>query len=114
MGKYKNTIERGKVRFIVFREEDTWFGVALEFNIVVEGSDQKSVLIEIIKAINGYVKSAKIASLRPSVLNQKPEKEYQRLWQVLESGKEMKRNEGEELSIKPSQVFTFGTVPQFA
>ncbi len=36
--KYKNTLQKGSARFIVFREGDTWYCVCLEFNIVESGS----------------------------------------------------------------------------
>ena len=34
MAKNKNTLERGSVRYIIFNEDNTWYGVGLEFNIV--------------------------------------------------------------------------------
>ena len=39
------------------------------------------------EAIRGYLKSAKKAGLRPHILNQKSNSEYETLWKLLESKK---------------------------
>jgi len=36
--EYRNTLQKGSVRYLVFKDGDTFFAVALEFNIVVEGT----------------------------------------------------------------------------
>ena len=82
-----NTTKKGRVRCIVFKEEDTWYGVALEFNIVVEGDDSEVVHFNLQEAINGYVESIKkIKGTRtdaPYALNQKPDEEYETIWNKL-------------------------------
>src|SRR3989338_5367050 len=52
-----NTARKGKVRYIVFKEGDTWYGVALEFNIVVEGDSAAVVNFNLQEAIRGYIES---------------------------------------------------------
>ncbi len=42
--KYKNTLNKGSIRYIVFKEDDTWYGVALEFNIVESGDNPTEVI----------------------------------------------------------------------
>ena len=34
MRKYKNTLQKGSVRYIVFKENDVWYAAGLEFNVV--------------------------------------------------------------------------------
>ncbi|HEY4514866.1 MAG TPA: hypothetical protein VJJ22_01780 [Candidatus Paceibacterota bacterium] len=98
---YKNTLQKGSVRYLVFKEDDIWYGVALEFNIVEEGEDPQLVLFNLLQAIQGYVKSLRKIKARQDPLNQIPEREYEVLWN------EANRS---ELSVKsPFSVYTFGT-----
>lgn len=98
--KYKNTLKNGKVRYIIFKEGDTWYGVALEFNIVEEGDNPLQVMASLFEAIQGYVETAQKLKLRPMPLNQKPDEEYQKLWDKLEKEKEK--------SVMPKNIFNFG------
>ena len=83
-----NTTKKGQVRCIVFKEGDTWYGVALEFNIIEEGDSAEVVNFNLQEAIRGYVKSqAKIKGSRVSPLNQKPDAEYANLWSRLTTNK---------------------------
>jgi len=99
--KYKNTLNRGSVRFIIFREDKCWYGVALEFNIVEGGDNPLEVMASLFQAIQGYVETAQKLKMRPMPLNQKPDKEYQNLWN------ELKKNEPQKIT-KPKQIYTFG------
>jgi hypothetical protein len=36
MDSMKNTLKKGFVRNIVFKEDDTWYAVGLELNLVIE------------------------------------------------------------------------------
>lgn len=102
--KYKNTLNKGSVRYIIFKEDNTWYGVALEFNIVEDGDNPVEVMASLFQAIRGYIETARKLKMRPMPLNQKPEKEYQELWNKLEKRK-MER-------ITPSkQIYTFGYTP---
>ena len=67
-----NTTKKGEVRTIVFKEGDTWYGVALEFNIVVEGDEYEGVHFDLQEAIKGYVESLK---------------KYETMWDNLQSKK---------------------------
>lgn len=83
-----NTVNKGKVRSIVFKDGDTWYGVALEFNIVESGDDAEVVYFNLQEAIRGYVESQrKIKGSRVSPLNQKSDAEYENLWKNLHSSK---------------------------
>ena len=86
---YKNTTQKGSVRYIIFKEKNQWFGVALEFNIVEAGDDPQEVAFLLFEAIEGYVESArKIKGQKDySYLNQKAEKEYESLWNKLQGRK---------------------------
>lgn len=82
-----NTSEKGRVRFIIFKEGNDWYGVALEFNLVVEGEDAPTAFFNLNSAIQGYVEATKAAHLRNTVLNQDIDHEYAKLWKLLEEGK---------------------------
>jgi len=78
----KNTLKSGAVRYVVFKEAGSWYAAALEFNIVESGDDPREVLMLLLEAVEGYVASARKAKLRPGVLNQTPDSEYERLWEI--------------------------------
>ena len=85
---YMNTTTKGQIRCIIFKEGNTWYGVALEFNIVEEGDSFSVVNYNLREAIRGYVESQRrIKGSRVSPLNQKPDKEYSGLWNKLTSNK---------------------------
>lgn len=100
--KYKNTLQKGSVRYIIFKEADTWYGVALEFNIVEEGDNPVKVMASLFEAIRGYVETARKLKMRPMPLNQKSDKEYEQLWNKLEEAKTLSKRE---------EVFSFGHTP---
>ena len=100
----KNTLQKGSIRYIVFKEADTWYAVALEFNIVESGDDPREVLMLLFEAVEGYVRSARKYKARPAILNQKEDKEYEQLWQALQ-----KQKEGVKTKRRMPLVATFGT-----
>ncbi len=86
-----NTPKEGKFRHIVFKDKDTWYAVALEFNIVESSDDPKLAFMSLLQAVSGYVDScAKIKGARYFSLNQKTDKEYEDLWANLNSPKSIK------------------------
>ena len=79
-----NTPKKGSIRCIIFKDGNTWYGVALEFNIVVSADDADVVRFNLDEAIRGYVESMrKLKGTRVSPLNQTPMKEYSDLWKKL-------------------------------
>ena len=85
-----NTVQKGSVRCIIFKneEDNSWYGVALEFNIIESGDDPDVVRFNLDEAIQGYVESQnKIKGSRVAPLNQKPISEYEELWNNLNSAK---------------------------
>ena len=78
--KNKNTLQKGSVRIIVFRDGDIWYGAGLEFNIVESGSTPQEAMFLLIEALQGYVESAKKIKARPYILNQKTDLEYEGRW----------------------------------
>ena len=105
--KFKNTLQNGSVRFIIFKEEGAWYGVALEFNIVEQGDDPQEVLFLLFEAMAGYVESAKKAKARPHILNQTPDPEYEKLWNTLE-GKKDSTDYYDESNLTHLSVLTHG------
>lgn len=99
--KYKNTLNKGSVRYIVFEEDNVWYGVALEFNIVESGDNPIEVLSLLFESIEGYIETARKIKSRPMPLNQKPDKEYEDMWQKLE----------EKGKLDEKQVYSFGRNP---
>ncbi|MEX2053274.1 MAG: hypothetical protein WD898_03555 [Candidatus Paceibacterota bacterium] len=90
--KYKNTLQKGSFRYIIFREGDTWYGVCLEFNIVESGDTPQEALILLFEATQGYLESAKKIKARPNILNQEPDPEYETMWHDLQEAKRQKKN----------------------
>ena len=95
----QNTLQKGVVRIIIFKEGGEWFGVALELNIVESGGNPQETMLLLDEAIRGYLKSARKAGLDVSVLNQEPDQEYEMLWRLLEKGKPVP---------SPYKVYSFG------
>jgi len=86
-----NTPEKGTFRHIVFKENDIWYAVALEFNIVESSDDPKLAFMSLLQAVSGYVESLKkLKGARYSPLNQKTDSEYEKLWATLNSPKAVK------------------------
>ncbi|OGF62905.1 hypothetical protein A2926_02265 [Candidatus Giovannonibacteria bacterium RIFCSPLOWO2_01_FULL_44_40] len=81
MAKYKNTLRRSTVRYIVYRdtEDNAWYAVGLEFNIVRAGDSALEALLCLLEAIEGYIESAREIKAE-NVLNQKPMEEYEKMW----------------------------------
>jgi len=104
MAKFRNTLQKGSVRYIIFKEDDTWYGVALEFNVIVDGDNPVEVMASLFEAIEGYVETVRKMKMRPHPLNQIPGKEYQDMWRKLEESRE------EEKPI-PQNIYTFGYSP---
>ena len=101
----KNTLKKGSIRNIVFKEDDTWYAVGLEFNIVTEGDTPEVASFNLQEAIVGYLeslKNSKVGGLRTeAILNQTPDPEYDALWQKLEGNKPIP---------SPYQIHSFGKI----
>jgi len=98
--KYKNTLQKGSVRYIVFKEGNKWYAVALEFNIIEFGDDPREVLLSLFEAINGYVKSANKIKARPHILNQVADSEYEDMWEIIQDRKYSRK--------EIPKIYTFG------
>lgn len=72
---------------MVFKEGGSYFGAALEFNIMVEAANPQEAFLFLNEAASGYLESARKAKLRPHVLNQKPDAEYEKMWQAHQDAK---------------------------
>lgn len=90
--KYKNTLQKGSFRYIVFREGNAWYGVCLEFNIVESGDTPQEALLLLFEATQGYLESAKKIKARPQILNQKTDPEYETMWHNLQESKQTKKD----------------------
>jgi len=99
--KYKNTLNKGSVRYIIFKEDGVYYGVALEFNIIEEGDNPTEVMASLFQSIEGYIETARKIKSRPMPLNQKTDVEYEEMWDKLKSNKKLKQQE----------VYSFGYNP---
>ena len=106
--KYKNKLNKGSVRCIVFKENNIWHGVALELNIVEEGQDPVAVQASLYQAIKGYLKAAQKSKTSIAVLNQEPDKEYESLWNALEKRFIVGHAKEQKATIGGKRVFDFG------
>ncbi len=86
-----NTSTKGTFRHIVFKDGNVWYAVALEFNIIESSDDPKLAFFNLLQAVDGYIKSAKkIKGSRFQSLNQQTDKEYEKLWTIINSPKKIK------------------------
>ncbi len=86
-----NTPQKGTFRYIVFKDGDTWYAVALELNIVESGAEPKLALFNLLQAVDGYIASMKkIKGTRYGALNQKTASEYEKMWQNIHAPKPVK------------------------
>jgi len=87
-----NTPKNGTFRHIVFKEKDTWYAVALEFNIIESSDDPRLAFMGLLQAVDGYIRSfKKIKGPKGfEALNQKAGSEYEKLWLDLQSSKPIK------------------------
>lgn len=101
MYKHKNTPTSGTFRHIVFKDGDTWYAVALEFNIIESSEDPRLAYFSLLQAVDGYIASMKKikGATNFSALNQKADEEYENLWAILHSKKPIK---------SPYQINAFG------
>ena len=101
MSKMPNTVNKGSVRYIVFKEDNEWYAVGLEFNIVIAAENAQLALFELFEAMKGYVESfRKLRGARTHALNQKAEPEYEALWKSLQKNKQPVKS--------PYEVYAFG------
>ena len=98
--KHRNTIQRGFVRFIIFREKDAWYGACLEFNIVESGDTPQEAMLLLNEAVEGYLESARKIKARPHILNQQPDPEYATMWNKLQEHKK----------IPSREIYAFGNL----
>lgn len=105
--KYKNTLKKGSVRFLIFRDGESFFGVALEFNIMVEAANSQEAYLFLSEAAFGYLEAARKAKLRPSVLNQKPDPEYEKMWQA---NQDARLKEKYERMVNSLPIFSSGVL----
>src|ERR1700722_9390602 len=95
-----NTFHKGTIRYIVFKDGDTWYAAGLELNIVESGDDPRIALMNLFDAIDGYVTSClKVKGARVSPLNQKADPEYEKLWKIVTAPKK---------TPSPFEISTFG------
>jgi predicted RNase H-like HicB family nuclease len=87
----KNTLQKGSVRYIVFHEDATWYAVGLEFNIVESGDTPQEAILLLFEALTGYLESARKMKMRPTILNQKTDSEYEQMWLRIEKGQSTSR-----------------------
>ena len=96
--RYKNNLQKGSVRFIIFRDGDSWYGVCLDFNIVEAGDTPQEATLLLSEAVEGYLESARKIKARPYILNQKSDPEYEEMWNKIEEKKNLSK-----------EVFSFGS-----
>ncbi len=90
---FKNTLRSGHVRNVIFQEGKSFYGAALEFNIVEQGDSPQEVMLLLDDALKGYVESARKNKLSISVLNQDVDPEYEALWTAGQKGTEKRKTE---------------------
>lgn len=115
----KNTANKGAVRYVIFNDGDSWYGVALEFNLVVDAETPQGVYFDLLSSVRSYIDTVKNGHIRNSVLNQNTSSEYSKLWKDLQDGKPVSLksisnsdfNGADNTSI---EVNSYGFLPQAA
>lgn len=89
----KNTLEKGRVRSVIFWDTDdrTWYAAALEFNLVESGDTPNEAMEMLTGAMKAYLSAIRKEKLPLKFLNQKPFPEYEKLWKQSQSQKPVKR-----------------------
>lgn len=111
----KNTPTQGRFRYIIFHDHGTWYGVALEFNLVVDADTREAAYDQLLGAAQSYIMTVRQHHLRDLVLNQNTSSEYSKLWRDLEQGRTPSLESlSEERSSKPVAVTvdSYGFFPQ--
>ena len=111
MRKYKNTLQKGSVRYVVFKENDIWYAAGLEFNIVESGDTPQEAILLLFEAVSGYVESAKKIKSRPNILNQTVDREYEKMWQNSQEEKEQTKNVFSSGVLNMNQILQGFPVP---
>ena len=98
-----NTKERGTIEFVVYREENTYVGVCLSFDIVEEGADSVALMESIKEAAKLHLQAVRDNNLSDDLLNRyAPEEYWDKYLQVIETLKDTKANESESnLVVSP-------------
>ena len=76
-----NTFEKGRVRTLVFNDGGNWYGVALEFNLVIDASTQEEATAMLQSCIRDYL-SVAVETDNLDAINQTPDPEYLKLWKA--------------------------------
>ena len=107
--EFFNTYTNSRVRYIVFKKGSKWYSVALEFNIVEVDNNPKKVLDALFMAVEGYIISARENKLDLSVLNQKPNKEYEKLWEsiMINNRKTSIKRDNQKIML-PRNIYSYG------
>ncbi|OHB23278.1 MAG: hypothetical protein A3J67_04275 [Parcubacteria group bacterium RIFCSPHIGHO2_02_FULL_48_10b] len=113
----KNTVRKGRYRYIIFNDGDIWYGVALEFNLVIDADSPERAYVELHDAVRSYVETVRVNHIRDSVLNQNASSEYSKLWKALENGnttqlKSIAESELDQPINQPITVDSYGFLPQ--
>ncbi len=83
----KNTFKKGVSRVLIFFDtaEKVWYGVALDFNLIVDGNEPETVRKDLRNLMLDYIDSAKKLG-DEKLLNRKIDSEYEKIWKELEKG----------------------------
>lgn len=82
----KNTLRKGQVRNVIFKDGNAFYGAALEFNIVEAADSPQEAMLLLDEAMKGYVEAARKHRLSIAVLNQPIDPEYIALWNAGQRG----------------------------
>lgn len=87
----KNTLKKGSVRIISYKDkkDETFYATALEFNLTVDAQSKEEALLELKEAVLDYVKIANDLN-DPSILNQNPDVELEKMWEDLINNRKAK------------------------
>lgn len=96
-----NTPAQTAIRYLVFKEDNAWYAVALELGIVVDGETPEETLLSLFEAINGVI-AVQVDPKYTGKTFYQPEidPEYEALWEQAQAGKRPIKS--------PYQIYTTG------
>lgn len=106
MAGFKNTTRTGTIRSLIFKEGDTYFGAALELNIVEQGDTPQEAMLLLDDAVKGYLETARKDKLSVRVLNQEVEPEHESLWNAAWRGGTQGKRTVYRVSSQPIAALT--------
>lgn len=107
-----NTKKRGVLIYIIYKEDEDYVAVCLNFNLVEYGKDPERLKKSIEEAALSYLKSVRKKNLPDEYLNLTPDDKHTKILKEIEFHEEVKRRTQKKVSHqKEFAFFNFTRMP---